>query len=760
MNGGTGDLSLTIDSVQTVSSTATLTFTIKPAAAVCPAGVCDPTLSKAVIGQQTFYAQVYNPATNTFDTKGKNFSFGSVAFKGLTADGLGAQYTAKKTSAPFAPETSANAFVYAYVTGLAAFAAPSTGHYYLPTSVASAAKVFNGTGTNGALPYTSSANVSGCEKCHGAPYSKHGYRQARIAGVPELPDFAACKACHTDQRVGADGQWFVLVDDPASYDPNNWDTTKYAYTANIMNDVHNSHAMEFNYPQSMANCVTCHANKLTAILTDANFKPSVCKSCHPVTGKGGTQDGRAPSFVNDIWGSSSHMGVTDLYSAAENACNGCHKTGGIGPTFAALHSGFNGQIYADAASANAGTQFSATRKAQIDSASFDAVAFVATVAFEVAGVPTNAVVVPTVVASLYGYDSKDFIVSGHSSSPKIECTGVDAACTGALTVTAGASPNTWVATINLATWSAQLTAKQVKQMEVGVLPTIAIDPTQAVSTTTGNLAAVVTGVTKTIDVSKTAANALIADANVYGKTIVDAANCNKCHDALGTTFHNPNYGSAGTVGCRLCHWVGSGSSHLEMQSRSIDSFVHAVHAMQEFDIKYIDPLNAVSNVRYEKHIEGVYPNFAGALNCESCHNKSTYDVPDQAKSLPSLISKSSNFFGNYPRTVGTSTGNITGPGARACGGCHRAQLINEEDGSSLAAFFAHTNGFSSNIPLTGVSATDNTNFLNTAAYIEYLVGAGPSATAVPGAQAEQCVLCHATAGSDHQATFNIWKNGL
>jgi OmcA/MtrC family decaheme c-type cytochrome len=264
-------------------------------------------------------------------------------------------------------------------------------------------------------------------------------------------------------------------------------------------------------------------------------------------------------------------------------------------------------------------------------------------------------------------------------------------------------------------------------------------------------------VTQTIDVRQTAnaADARIDAAKVYGKAIVDAAKCNKCHDALGTTFHSPSYGSAGTVGCRLCHFVGSGSSHIEMQSRSIDSFVHALHSMQEMDIKNIDPLNAVSIVRYEKHIEGNYPNFAKPLNCESCHNAGTYDVPDQAKSLPSIVSASSNFFGNYPRTLGTFAAEITGPGARACGACHRAKMINEEDGSSLAAFYAHTNGFSS-----FVTATDNTTFLNTAAYIEYLVGGGPTAAAVTGAKVEQCSMCHPTAGSDHQALFNTWKNGL
>ena len=38
-----------------------------------------------------------------------------------------------------------------------------------------------------------------------------------------------------------------------------------------MNDTHMSHAMEFPYPLSMSNCVTCHEGKLDVVLADENF---------------------------------------------------------------------------------------------------------------------------------------------------------------------------------------------------------------------------------------------------------------------------------------------------------------------------------------------------------------------------------------------------------------------------------------------------------------------------------------------------------
>jgi OmcA/MtrC family decaheme c-type cytochrome len=768
VNGVAGKLKLTINGVVTApvngTNTATLTFTVSPAANVCPGGTCNDTLS--LLGQKTLYAQEYNTATKTFDTA-KNFSFGSIHFKGYTADGTGAVYTAIKANPPFTVETSASAFVYGYIATPGVVPAPTTGHYSLPDAVSSAAKVY------GTVAWTSNAVVSGCEKCHGAPYSKHGYRQAAVAG---LPDFASCKACHTDQRSGSDWQWYAIADDPAQLaaDPNGVNTafrTRYTYTANVMNDTHNSHAMEFNYPQSMANCVTCHKGKLANILTDANFKPMVCKSCHPARAVAGVEGERAPA-MHDIWAATNltahqNANLDPYYSVTlENACNVCHFAGNLqgAKTFAEIHKGYNEAIYKD----GNGARFDASIVATVTSVSYDAAAYVATVSFSVSGVSTStAVVVPTVVGSLYGYDTKDFLVTGHSSSPKIECAKIGVgACTAAMTVTQGADNASFVASINLSTWANLINAGQVKRMEVGILPAVGFDPNAAISTTTGNFAVGVTGAVQTVDLTSTKANAKIAAANVYGKKIVDAAKCNACHDELGTTFHAPNYGSATTVGCRLCHTPQSAASHLEVQSRSIDSYVHAIHAMQVLDGKNfpfgsydpaVDPVSAVSVSRYNDHVEGNYPNFAGPLNCESCHNPGTYDPPDQTKSLPGFISVIAAPTGRtgLPSAAALPQ-QITGPGARACGGCHRAFAINEGDGAKLASFVSHTNDFSTYVTAAmdpGYSAT------NTAAYIQYMAGAAGPVAATIGAKVERCDICHATAGSDHQNLFNVWRNG-
>ena len=766
------------------STVATLSFTIRPAADFCPSSVCDDTLATA--GTKTFYATYFDTATGTFTTA-KTFSFSGIHFKGFSADGNGAQYTATKAAPPFTVETSTSAMVYAYVTTASAVPAPTTGHYLLPGNVASAAKVY------GAVPYTSAANVSGCEDCHGAPYSKHGYRQAKVAG---LNDLVSCKACHTDQRAGSDADWFIKADDPANYvsPPTAAQQTKYAYTANLMNDTHNTHAMEFNYPQSMANCVQCHSGKLASILTDANFKPTVCKSCHVVTGPvGGVERGRAPPLATIF----ANKGFTalhtmDLYAATAGgvdvdpaACNVCHKAGGAGKTFAQIHVGWNKSIFSDFSDSNAtGTRYSDSIKVAVGATAWAAGTNLLTIPFTIAGTAANALVKPTVVVALYGYNSKDFVVSGHGSAadgtslleytdgavqrsnPNLSANSARLLLSPSST-TAGIT--SWTATADLTTWAAMISAGTVtgtvKRVQVNILPSVGLDQTKVIDekeynspgtvNPNWNRAIAVAGASVAIEIPAGTINA-----SPPGTGIVSAAKCLACHEALGTTFHGPNYGSAGVVACRVCHWVGAGGFHLELQSRSIDSYVHALHSMQKMDINTIDMTDKVQSLRYLEHIDGNYPNFAGPLNCESCHAAGKYDVPDQTKSLPSMISASSNFKVGARNIPNTIAGQITGPAERACGGCHRAQMINEDDVSTLSAFLQHTTFAGSSVPLTGNATTDANNLTALTAFIEGSLGVGPTSAPVTGGQVEGCVVCHKTAGSNHQVLFNTWKKGL
>jgi OmcA/MtrC family decaheme c-type cytochrome len=770
MSAAGGKLKLTIDGVttDTAKQTSTMTFTVYPAATACPGGTCDDKLS--MMGQKTFYATEYDAATKTFTTA-HNISYSVFKFKGITADGTGAQYTATndpaKSPATFAPESSKSAMAYGYLTG--SLVLPVNGNYKLYDGVASAAKVF------GTVDYQSTANVSGCEKCHGKPYSKHGYRQATVAG---LNDFVACKSCHTDQRKGGDLGWFQLGDDPAAAAAKATPDAKYAYTAKLMNDVHASHAFEFNYPQSMANCVTCHEGKLDQVLTDANFKPTTCKSCHPVTGPAApatVEAGRAPAMMT-IWTAKGVAAVhPDLYAASgDGDCNGCHKDGGPGKTFSQLHAGYNKLIYFKKADGTL-ARYSDAFKADISNVSVAAnvVTFTVTVT-EAIDVPNMSVatIAPLAYVAPYGYGTKDFLSSkSQDLTVAIPPTGNGWTVTAgpvdpsgksqSWTVTADLGYASWT-TANGATWASQITSGVIKRIELAVRPQLPnIDGIVA----SGKAATVaLNAVTSTFD--------LVNNKVVTSAAIVDTAKCNACHDALGTTFHTADRGGTVTM-CRICHVTTTGAGSYEMQSRSIDSFIHAIHSMQGQAIGSVKFGDAIEKMRYADHIEGNFPNFAGIQNCESCHLAGTYEVPDQTKSLPSIASASAALFADgaynknsnptggtipYSRNINGVPSYVTGPASRACGSCHRAQAVNEDDIGKLVSFNSHTGAFGT---LVAVSATPATDLDAVTQNIMAQLGGPAAAVPAPaaGMKIESCEICHPTAGADHQARFNAWRDG-
>ena len=175
------------------------------------------------------------------------------------------------------------------------------------------------------------------------------------------------------------------------------------------------------------------------------------------------------------------------------------------------------------------------------------------------------------------------------------------------------------------------------------------------------------------------------DGNVSG--------CNNCHDALATTFHSPDRGG-NVVVCRLCHITKAAGSHLELQSRSIDSYAHAIHRFQDFDTGGIDFTDPVEAMEYTHHVESNFPTF-GIEDCRACHNAGKFNVPDQAKSLPGVLSNTD--FGTIRNIAAIANDVITGPATRACGACHRAEAIIANEGFGdpvlLANINSHTTTF-------------------------------------------------------------------
>ncbi|MBS0396148.1 MAG: hypothetical protein JSR54_16125 [Proteobacteria bacterium] len=233
-------------------------------------------------------------------------------------------------------------------------------HYGLYANMSSAALPIGTAAAANASAYASNADVGACQGCHGAPYRKHGYREAIVGNgtaIPtvanaSVPTFAPCKACHYDTRVGSDKGWQQMVNEPVNWatgvDPNL--NPDYAYTANLMNDTHMSHSMEFAYPLSMANCATCHTgpdapgSKLANVRADSFFTGATCKSCHPVNDNSPaypTETRRAPA-LQALWTASNTTFHNNFANGLATDCTVCHSTGStVARPLSAMHTGYN-----------------------------------------------------------------------------------------------------------------------------------------------------------------------------------------------------------------------------------------------------------------------------------------------------------------------------------------------------------------------------------------------------------------------------------
>jgi OmcA/MtrC family decaheme c-type cytochrome len=586
------------------------------------------------------------------------------------------------------------------------------------------------------VDYESLANATGCENCHTTPYYKHGYIKGDVSNGGGQ-DFYACKVCHVDNRDGGHIDWQVAVDNPQRWaelwngdDPTAAEEAQYAYKTRLMNDVHMSHSMEFPYPQPIRTCATCHEGKLEQTLSDDNFALETCLSCHPVTGGTDTanEDGEFAVDTRDmalktIWEEDgvSRIHVDDNGDIRTNvACNFCHReevNGGIAPVFSALHTGYDPLIYYQ----DTDGQYKHYRDAitaSIDSVTLsDNMLDIRFSATGTAGELSADDVVPTVQVSFYGYDSKDFILSNHTRNSARERMEKTMGTDNPLFTEVTNEPGNWEVTLDLAAYAkdpadfdivANIASGVIKQAEVMVRPSLD-HPTITTVDRSGNTVPAVVGlnaVSKTVEVTADGTNMYVADyfqgdsALVKVEKVVDPftdskSGCNSCHDQLAITFHSGDRGG-NIVVCRSCHVVTSGGSHLEGQSRSIDSYVHAIHRFQAFDVDEIDFTDPVEEARYEEHTEFLFPDFA-TINCERCHTETravdngmrgTFDIPYQSFSMPGFLSATDESPG-----ISSTPEVIVGPAARACGGCHRAAFINEGDNDGYVTFNEHTKLF-------------------------------------------------------------------
>ena len=563
--------------------------------------------------------------------------------------------------------------------------------------------------------YQPAADVSGCVACHNAPYRKHGNLEAVVAGVP---DFVQCKACHSVDSAGGHPEWQHMVDNPLAWANGDALTAEeevlFAYQRTLMNDVHMSHAMEFPYPQSAQNCATCHKGaQLAQVLDDTNFTAETCQSCHPVRGINAQpgdlyeQPHRAPA-LDYLWTRGADLSFHDITST----CTGCHGAG-VSQSFTAYHTGYDINI----------TDDTGQRYADLYTVSIDSVTMAGnlmTVNFS----SNDPAVVPELLVSFYGWDSKHFIVGSHER----DANGVDCphssrpGCKMEYTPeTSGGSANplfTEDATSALGAWIVTLDVSALQLTKTDDIPTLIADgiikTAEIAITPELNLSDLATP-GPDVDVVLKAADAtyelgsdqLVADYFKGANATVSIAKCNACHDVLASSFHAESGRSGdGIEVCKHCHTTTFPGSHMEMASRSIESYVHTIHSFQDFDVgDTFETFDPVFAKRYDQHIGHRFPHFT-ITNCEGCHVAGTFNVPDQAKSMPGVQATSDTVLTWYEivgsaavedtagRNIGGSVPEfVTGPASRACGACHRSEWIKDDVAGDLASFNAHTDAF-------------------------------------------------------------------
>jgi hypothetical protein len=774
-------LAMTITSVTSAPEAGLTTFTVTVEFSIADSTnpAFDAGTDLASMDQRSFYAVQYNSVTGQYLNSATLFGRGRTNVGDIVSNG-GGTYTLTTTGVAYAPESPVAPFdgaqVYGYIARGSLFEhiggtgaeIPAGGHVHLYEDVSNAAFPVGTAASASASSYVSAANVEGCQKCHGTPYLKHGYRAGKITGIP---DFAGCKACHYDNRNGGHGDWQYMVDEPFE-----WATgvltgstainAAYPYTANVMNDTHMSHAMEFPYPQSMQNCATCHGevknasgtviapNKLDQVISDATFSAQTCLSCHPLNGTGAwpktvdangnevlddrgrsipekyLQGNRAPALAYLWW----EAGVESFHPSTQaqalaSPCGDCHKVNGAATTngkglFSDYHTGYDVNI-----TDSSGVRYADAYTVAIDAASYDPVTGLITVEFSA----TNPAVVPELYVSFYGWGSKNFIAAGHERDGNaVDCPNSNPSRAGCqmeytpessggsanpiFTEDAASVPGDWKVTVDPSQWQLTKTDDiptmiadgKIKRVELMLAPELNLSNLTPAGP---NLDVVLTGTSKTLNlVTGLTENDYFKGVNAA----VSTEKCNVCHDALASSFHSESgRGGDGIELCKNCHNVTYAGSHLEMASRSIDSYVHAIHSFQAFDpgdtFKTFDPVLAK---RYDLHIKHVFPNFT-IRNCEACHtDASKGNVPNQAESMPSLLSSSDTVATWYSivnepgnplnglavenpagRKIGSVPQYVVGAASRACGGCHRARFIRDDAAGELASWNAHTQAF-------------------------------------------------------------------
>ena len=490
----------------------------------------------------------------------------------------------------------------------------------------------------------------------------------------------------------------------------------------LANTVHAYHAQEFDYPQSMQSCVTCHEEKTATVLADANFKFENCISCH-----GNFIDNE--TLRADIGIDFSQTSFHEDYDTNTD-CTLCHKTvGGIAPSFAKIHNnGYDKHKY----DAN-GTKWSDRIKVEIIDFSLDNVSNPTTATIKWGVKLDNTTYIPlegygdftfgreyrNAVRHVYfgvAYylgDSKNIIDYNGGSIDETNVANLASANT------TENEDNTYTTTIDLSKF-ANYNPKRIAAY-VG----------NRIFLNYKGEAIVIRPAFESYDISSGALQS-------WSRPVVaEEAKCDTCHDTFGMEAVH-NYAAAGDpVACSTCHNVGSAAHGVVGGSRSIDAYLHYLHAGGALDGEREAAMEEWP-IFYDKKV--------GLLNCESCHKAGTYEVPDQLLSAPSVTS-------NFEALGLSIDAKIQGPAERACGSCHIAKdMVEGMDDDTIGLGYIYD--LVSHFNQMGLDYTDNDTTKNASDVV-----AAYNADGSVYVGKEACGICHKNAGSYHQAGYkNIAKD--
>ncbi|WP_415238504.1 multiheme c-type cytochrome [Seleniivibrio woodruffii] len=586
-----------------------------------------------------------------------------------------------------------------------------------PVSSTQSAQAMTFTYDSGTLPELL-VDDNGCVRCHTSVFETNAATATAHHGAYQ-PQGKACVVCHSRAAGYSNG---TLGGGSGSSTELGHRLTNYVHgvhnSENMLGGIfvrsynsttnepttttpNGSNTFAIGFPTNVADCEVCHTSstQVAAVTADTQMNLTLCKSCHRGNKNVWNSAGAGYSdAIADVWAAIpfSTTAVRDIHTSMTEAsnCLTCHGAAGIARSFNKIHTGKsasreNGKniyYFTPEVAINTTTSvMTITWGAFIDTNSNGT--------YE-AGTDTKVDVKNTTDTTkpIFMQSYTDRVVDGVAKSDGVrilvgyygkgtkDVVAYDGYTKTNLTTTSAATSGytTYDASTGKATTTVKLNATTIANYSVtgGIVGIIGIPWVNGEN-------AIVRSVAAEYNVDGTAVTAPRG-------AVANDTKCDACHNSIAIHLEEASTGAHGhtAIGkvdvCRICHVPSAAAGHYPQQSRSIDSYIHAIHEGQATFASY-------GSLKIE------YPK--STADCLACHDSGTYEVPDQSKAIGGILSGSEG--------KNTTADQFTyGPAAVACGGCHRAYPLIIGDAGKLASFNAHTKTFGYKVAVSDMSYLD------------------------------------------------------